>query len=50
MADGAQPQELILDAVNRRGRNIKCRVAITPLTDAQRQRQGAIIVTEEMGM
>ena len=50
LADGAEPQELVLDAVNRRGRNIKCRVAINPLTNPQGQRAGAIIVTEEMGM
>ena len=50
IAEGSEPQELILDAVNRRGRNIKCRVAINPLTNAQGQRAGAIIVTEEMGM
>jgi two-component system CheB/CheR fusion protein len=50
IAGGTEPQELILDAVNRRGRKIKCRVAISPLANAQGQRQGAIIVTEEMGM
>jgi two-component system, chemotaxis family, CheB/CheR fusion protein len=50
IADGADPQELVLDAVNRRGRKIKCRVAINPLADARGQRHGAIIVTEEMGM
>jgi two-component system CheB/CheR fusion protein len=50
IAEGTEPQELILDAVNRRGRNIKCRVAINPLTNPQGQREGAIIVTEEMGM
>jgi two-component system CheB/CheR fusion protein len=50
IAEGTEPQELILDAVNRRGRNIKCRVAINPLTNPQGQREGAIVVTEEMGM
>ena len=48
LADGTEAQELLLDAVNRRGRKIKCRVAISPLTNAQGQRQGAIIVTEEV--
>jgi two-component system, chemotaxis family, CheB/CheR fusion protein len=50
IAEGTEAQELILDAVNRRGRNIKCRVAINPLTNPQGQREGAIIVTQEMGM
>ncbi len=50
LADSTGTQELILDAVNRRGRKIKCRVAISPLTSAEGQRQGAIIVMEEMGM
>ena len=50
IADGAEPQELVLDAVNRRGRKIKCRVAINPLRDVKGQPQGAIIITEEMGM
>jgi two-component system CheB/CheR fusion protein len=50
MADGTEQQELILDAVTRRGRPIKCRVAVSPLKDLRGQLQGAIIVTEEMGM
>jgi two-component system CheB/CheR fusion protein len=48
--DGAEPQELILDAVNRRGRSIKCHVSITPLKGPQGARQGAMIIMEEMGM
>jgi hypothetical protein len=50
MADGAEPQELVLDAVNRRGRNIKCRIAVNPLKDSHGSSHGAIILTEEMGM
>jgi two-component system CheB/CheR fusion protein len=50
IADGTEQQDLILDAVNRRGRNIKCRVAITAFLNARRQRQGAILMMEEMGM
>ena len=50
MADGAEPQELILDAVNRRGRRIKCRVVISPLKEPHGPSHGAIILTEEMGM
>jgi len=50
LADGAGQQELILDAVNRRGRKIKCRISINPLANLHGQRLGAIIMMEEMGM
>jgi two-component system CheB/CheR fusion protein len=50
LIDGAGQQELILDAVNRRGRKITCRVSINPLANQQGQRLGAIIMMEEMGM
>jgi two-component system, chemotaxis family, CheB/CheR fusion protein len=43
-------QEMILDAVNRRGRSIKCRVAITPFRGPKREPQGAMLLMEEMGM
>ena len=43
-------QEMILDAVNRRGRSIKCRVAITPFRDPKGEPQGAMLMMEEMGM
>src|SRR6266571_2262179 len=35
-------QEMILDAVNRRGRSIKCRVAITPFRGPKGEPQGAM--------
>lgn len=38
---------LILDAINRRGRSIQCRVTCTPLIGGQGQIQGAILVMEE---
>ena len=50
IGDGNQPQELILDAVNRRGRAIKCRVSMTPFHGPKGASQGAVIMMEEMGM
>jgi two-component system CheB/CheR fusion protein len=50
MSDGREPQEMIQDAVNRRGRKIKCRIIISPFRGKQKESQGAIIVMEEMGM
>jgi two-component system, chemotaxis family, CheB/CheR fusion protein len=49
-SDGGDMQELILDAVNRRGRNIKCRVTVNPFRPVPGDRQGAVIMMEEMGM
>jgi two-component system CheB/CheR fusion protein len=46
----AQQQEMILDAVNRRGRSIKCHVAVNPFKNPQGNTQGAILIMEEMGM
>lgn len=46
---GEKPrQELILEATNRRGKRILCRVACTPLKGAERQSQGAILLMEEV--
>jgi two-component system CheB/CheR fusion protein len=39
--------QLVLDAVNRRGRNIKCRVTCTPLLTANKKREGVIVLMEE---
>jgi two-component system CheB/CheR fusion protein len=41
---------MTLDAVNRRGKAIKCRIALTPLNGPQGERQGAILMMEELGM
>jgi two-component system, chemotaxis family, CheB/CheR fusion protein len=46
----AAQQEMILDAVNRRGRPIKCRVAVNPFKSSQGNTQGAILMMEEMEM
>ncbi|HYX62724.1 MAG TPA: CheR family methyltransferase [Burkholderiales bacterium] len=40
-------KEIVLDAVNRRGKNIKCRVTCTPLLTSGKQRDGAILLMEE---
>ena len=50
ISDGTDGQQLVKDAVNRRGRQIKCRVFISPFKGRQKESQGAIIVMEEMGM
>jgi two-component system CheB/CheR fusion protein len=45
---GQQAQaEVVLDAVNRRGRALQCRVDVTPLLSAEGQLRGAILVMEE---
>ncbi|MGH7875150.1 MAG: PAS domain-containing protein [Candidatus Binatia bacterium] len=44
-----QPQELLLKAVTRRGHNITCRVTVNPLMGQKGERQGAIVIMEEMG-
>jgi two-component system CheB/CheR fusion protein len=40
-------QEAVLDAVNRRGRKIRCRITCTPLFSANKKREGVIVVMEE---
>ena len=41
-------QELVVDAVNRRGKSIKCRITCTPLVSASKHREGAILLMEEV--
>lgn len=41
--------EVVLEAVNRRGKNIQCRVACTPLMNIQGESQGVILLMEEQG-
>ena len=50
MNDGNELQEVILDAVNRRGRTIKCRVTVNSFKANTGDRQGAVITMEEVGM
>jgi len=40
-------EETVLDAVNRRGRPIRCRVAVTPFLGANGEIGGAVLVMEE---
>ena len=41
------PQTLVVDAVNRRGKTIRCEVTCTPLLSAAEELRGAILVMEE---
>jgi two-component system, chemotaxis family, CheB/CheR fusion protein len=40
-------QEVVLEAVNRRGRKIKCRVTCSPLVAGSKKREGVILLMEE---
>jgi len=40
-------QEVVLEATNRRGKAIQCRVTCTPLVGAERDTQGVILLMEE---
>ncbi|HSU14814.1 CheR family methyltransferase [Longimicrobium sp.] len=40
-------EEVLLDAVNRRGRSIRCRVAVTPFVGVDQEIRGAVLVMEE---
>jgi two-component system CheB/CheR fusion protein len=40
-------QEVVVDAVNRRGKKIKCRVTCAPLLTAAKKREGIILTMEE---
>jgi two-component system, chemotaxis family, CheB/CheR fusion protein len=41
-------KEMLLDAVNRRGKKIQCRVTCTPLLAANQRRDGVILLMEEV--
>jgi two-component system CheB/CheR fusion protein len=47
LAGDTDQKELLLDATNRRGKAIKCRVACSPLLAHNKQRQGVILLMEE---
>jgi two-component system CheB/CheR fusion protein len=49
LAGDAPHQEVTIDAVNRRGKKMRCRVSCTPLFSAQKKRGGAILLMEELG-
>jgi two-component system CheB/CheR fusion protein len=44
----AELQEVVLNAINRRGKSIKCRVSCTPLRMGSDKREGVIIMMEEV--
>jgi two-component system, chemotaxis family, CheB/CheR fusion protein len=50
MNNDAEQQEMIMDATNRRGRSIKCRVSVSAFRGLQGELRGAIILMDEMGM
>jgi two-component system CheB/CheR fusion protein len=50
MDNGAELQEIVVDAVNRRGRGIKCRVSVSPFKTERGECEGAVMMMEEMGM
>ena len=41
-------QEIVLDAVNRRGKKIECRITCSPLVSPAKKREGAILLMEEL--
>ncbi|MBE9166176.1 PAS domain-containing protein [Pleurocapsales cyanobacterium LEGE 06147] len=43
-----QQQEVIIEAINRRGKSIQCRVSYNPLIDAEKECQGVILLIEEV--
>jgi two-component system CheB/CheR fusion protein len=45
----AEKKELVLDAVNRRGKKIRCHVSCTPLVTGKKRREGVILLMEEQG-
>jgi two-component system CheB/CheR fusion protein len=47
LAGEVDRQEVVLDAINRRGRKIKCRVTCTPLIAGSKKREGVILMMEE---
>jgi two-component system CheB/CheR fusion protein len=44
---GETNQELLLQAVNRRGRSLQCRVSLYPLSGIREEVRGVIVLTEE---
>ena len=44
----ADSQEAVLAAVNRRGKHIRCRVAVTPLISPAKRREGVILMMDEV--
>ena len=47
LAGDSDHQQVVLDAVNRRGKKIKCRVTCSPLVGRDKKRDGVILMMEE---
>jgi two-component system CheB/CheR fusion protein len=47
LAGEKEHMEVVLDAVNRRGKKIQCRITCSPLVAASKKREGAILLMEE---
>src|SRR5262249_49784646 len=47
LAGNAEGNEIVLDATNRRGRRIRCKVTCLPLIVASKEVQGVIVLMEE---
>jgi two-component system CheB/CheR fusion protein len=47
LGDAARSSEVVLDAVNRRGRTFRCEVRVLPLVSPQGRRYGAIMLMSE---
>jgi len=48
LAGDKDHQDIVVDAVNRRGKSIQCRITCTALVSASRHREGAILLMEEV--
>ena len=48
LAGEREHQEVLLDAVNRRGKKIQCRITCSPLLSAARKHDGAILLMQEI--
>jgi two-component system, chemotaxis family, CheB/CheR fusion protein len=48
LADGSEPHEVTLEAINRRGKRIQCRVTSTRLLAPTGQARGVILLMEEL--
>jgi two-component system CheB/CheR fusion protein len=48
LAGGTAPDELTIDAINRRGRAVEVRVGASPLVDRSGQAAGAIVVMDQL--
>jgi two-component system CheB/CheR fusion protein len=48
LQDGADYKEMVLDALNRRGKAMRCRVTCTPLLASGKRRDGVILIMDEV--